>query len=205
MVRLVVSERDEQPIGDELDVLAHQGGVHADQGDRERIREELFLDVDRLGDDLTDPMRRRSALEVREEQAGKVGVEALVARDELVLGEGIGRQQQISSAKSREHTENVKPGMRPRFLSQKMEANEPEKKMPSTAAKATRRSAKTARGSLIHFSAHSALRVMHGTAGNTGPLVTDRDKGRLDWERTRIDGVEEICPFGRIPHVAFDQ
>jgi hypothetical protein len=34
--------------------------------------------------------------------------------------------------------------MRPRFLSQKMEQKEPEKKMPSTAAKAMRRSAKAA-------------------------------------------------------------
>ncbi|TDL13835.1 hypothetical protein BD410DRAFT_698737, partial [Rickenella mellea] len=34
----------------------------------------------------------------------------------------------------------VKPGIRPRFFSQKIEANEPEKKMPSTAANATMRS-----------------------------------------------------------------
>lgn len=34
--------------------------------------------------------------------------------------------------------------MSPRFLSQKMEQKEPEKKMPSTAAKAMRRSAKAA-------------------------------------------------------------
>ncbi|AAA48019.1 putative F ORF B [Vaccinia virus Copenhagen] len=32
--------------------------------------------------------------------------------------------------------ENVSPGIRPRFLSQNMEANDPEKKIPSTAAKA---------------------------------------------------------------------
>ncbi|KAJ7502345.1 hypothetical protein B0H11DRAFT_1620356, partial [Mycena galericulata] len=36
--------------------------------------------------------------------------------------------------------ENVRPGMRPRFFIQKIEANEPEKKIPSTAANATRRS-----------------------------------------------------------------
>ena len=35
-------------------------------------------------------------------------------------------------------------GMRPRFFSQKMEQKEPEKKMPSTAANAIRRSAKEA-------------------------------------------------------------
>ena len=35
----------------------------------------------------------------------------------------------------------VRPGIRPRFFSQKMAAKEPEKKMPSTEAKATTRSA----------------------------------------------------------------
>jgi hypothetical protein len=38
--------------------------------------------------------------------------------------------------------EKVSPGMRPRFLSQKMAQKEPEKKMPSTTANATTRSAK---------------------------------------------------------------
>ena len=37
--------------------------------------------------------------------------------------------------------ENVNPGIKPRFLSQKIDANDPEKKMPSTAAKAIIRSA----------------------------------------------------------------
>ena len=40
--------------------------------------------------------------------------------------------------------ENVSPGMRPRFFSQKMAANDPEKKMPSTHAYAITRSAKVA-------------------------------------------------------------
>ena len=50
--------------------------------------------------------------------------------------------------------ENVRPGMRPRFLSQKIEAKDPEKKMPSTAAKAMRRSANVDRVSVIHLRAH---------------------------------------------------
>ena len=53
--------------------------------------------------------------------------------------------------------------MRPRFLSQKMEANEPEKKMPSTAANATRRSPKMDRSSEIHRIAQSAFFLMQGT------------------------------------------
>jgi hypothetical protein len=36
----------------------------------------------------------------------------------------------------------VRPGMRPRFLTQKMAQKDPEKKIPSIAAKAIKRSAK---------------------------------------------------------------
>ena len=46
--------------------------------------------------------------------------------------------------------EKLRLGMRPRFLSQKMEQKLPLKKMPSTAAKATMRSAK-----FLPFSIHS--------------------------------------------------
>src|SRR6266480_2535431 len=59
--------------------------------------------------------------------------------------------------------EKVKPGMRPRFLSQKMEAKAPLKKMPSTAAKATRREANVDCLSEIHLNAQSAFFLMHGT------------------------------------------
>mmetsp|Transcript_19152 Transcript_19152/g.57762 ORF Transcript_19152/g.57762 Transcript_19152/m.57762 type:complete len:309 (+) Transcript_19152:200-1126(+) len=59
--------------------------------------------------------------------------------------------------------ENVRPGIRPRFFSQKSAQKEPEKKMPSTAAKATSRSAKDAL-SPIQRNAHCALRATHGTS-----------------------------------------
>mmetsp|Transcript_26167 Transcript_26167/g.66464 ORF Transcript_26167/g.66464 Transcript_26167/m.66464 type:complete len:213 (-) Transcript_26167:457-1095(-) len=58
--------------------------------------------------------------------------------------------------------EKVRPGMRPRFLSQKMAQNEPEKKMPSTHAKASRRCANGAFDE-IHLSAHAALACTAGT------------------------------------------
>jgi hypothetical protein len=54
--------------------------------------------------------------------------------------------------------------MRPRFLSQKMEAKAPLKKMPSTAAKATRREPKVEDLSLIQRRAQSAFLRMQGTA-----------------------------------------
>jgi len=53
--------------------------------------------------------------------------------------------------------------MRPRFFNQKMEAKEPLKKMPSTAAKATRRVAKVEFLSEIHRKAQSAFLRMQGT------------------------------------------
>ena len=65
--------------------------------------------------------------------------------------------------RARRLTEKVNPGMRPRFLSQKLEAKDPEKKIPSTAAKATRRSPKTDFSSLIHLRAQSAFFLMQGT------------------------------------------
>lgn len=56
----------------------------------------------------------------------------------------------------------VKPGMRPRFLSQKIDANDPEKKIPSTAAKAIKRSAKESLLE-INLKAHAAFLVIQGT------------------------------------------
>ena len=51
--------------------------------------------------------------------------------------------------------EKVKPGIRPLFFNQKIEQKEPEKKIPSTAAKAIIRWAKFPLS--IHFSAQSAF------------------------------------------------
>ena len=55
----------------------------------------------------------------------------------------------MSSSRLMSSFEKVSPGMRPRSLSQKIDANEPEKKMPSTTANATRRSANVASRSEI--------------------------------------------------------
>ena len=67
------------------------------------------------------------------------------------------------SSREMSSLEKVKPGMRPRFLSQKMDANDPEKKIPSTAAKATRRSANVEFLSAIQRRAHSAFALIQGT------------------------------------------
>lgn len=57
---------------------------------------------------------------------------------------------------------NVNPGIKPRFLSQKIAANEPEKKIPSTAANAITLSGKVAVLLLIHFKAQSAFFLTQG-------------------------------------------
>jgi hypothetical protein len=58
--------------------------------------------------------------------------------------------------------EKQSPGISPRFFSQKMAQKEPEKKMPSTAANATMRSAKVALFLSVHRSAHSAFCITAG-------------------------------------------
>ena len=57
---------------------------------------------------------------------------------------------------------NERPGRRPRFLSQKTAQKAPEKKMPSTAAKAMRRSAKVRVSELVQYCIQSILLWMLG-------------------------------------------
>lgn len=87
VVVLGVAESKEQTVGDELNVLAHESGVHAEKSARKRVAEELLLNLDSFGDDSLDSSLAGAVVEEREEQAGKVGVHTLVTRDELV-GEG---------------------------------------------------------------------------------------------------------------------
>jgi len=44
----LVSERDEQTVGDEFDVLAHEGRVHADEAERQS---KLLLNINSLHND----------------------------------------------------------------------------------------------------------------------------------------------------------
>lgn len=60
-----------------------------------------------------------------------------------------------------------------------MEAKDPEKKMPSTAAKATSRWAKVEDWSWIHLMAQSAFLRMQGTVlGRVSKFVRGRDEGK---------------------------
>lgn len=84
VVELLVAQCHQQAVCDELNVLAHKIGVHAEESDGKGIREELLLDIYGLGDDLLDGIGAGLRLDVREQQASEVGMHTLVTRDELV-------------------------------------------------------------------------------------------------------------------------
>lgn len=87
MVILLVAQCDQETVGNELDVLGHELGVHTEQGDGESFCQELLLNSDGLDDDVLDHLLAGAVVQVREQQASKVSVETLVTRDQLV-GEG---------------------------------------------------------------------------------------------------------------------
>ena len=76
----------------------------------------------------------------------------------------------------------LKPGINPRFFSQKIEQKLPEKKMPSTAAKATKRSAKSCHVKSI---ARPILLFLYA--------------------RDSINGMEKIIFFCRTLNIGIDQ
>lgn len=92
VVDLGVAQSEQQTVSNELNVLAHELSVHAKQSAWQSVAEELLFDGNSLGDDGLDRLLARAGVEKREEQAGEVGVHALVTRDELV-GEGKTRHQ----------------------------------------------------------------------------------------------------------------
>jgi len=84
MVDLLIAEGNEQTISHELDVLAHEIGVHADEGDRERLGQELLLNDNGLLDNLLHELGVGPPPEVTEQEASEVGVHTLITRDEFV-------------------------------------------------------------------------------------------------------------------------
>ena len=85
---LFVAEGDEEAISDELDVLGHQVGVHADQADGEGVADEVLLHGDGVEEDLFNAFLGELVLEVLlVEEGGEVAVEAFIAGD-VFVGEG---------------------------------------------------------------------------------------------------------------------
>lgn len=98
---LLVAQSNKKTVGNKLNVLAHELGVHTDKRDGESVlneksavinkqllgkltSQELLLNDDSLLDDLCNSVGVRASSEMGEEETGKVGVETLVSRDELV-------------------------------------------------------------------------------------------------------------------------
>ncbi len=78
------------------------------------------------------------------------------------------------------------PGIRPCFLSQKIAQKAPEKKMPSTAANGTMRSAKLAMAGLHHLRAHCALcwtqdgsKIANQSDATTSTWMASQDKNKF--------------------------
>lgn len=92
LVDLLVAEGDEEAVSNELDVLLHQVGVHAEKSARQSLGQELLLNGDGISDDVVNHLLAGTVVEVRVEKAGEVSVETLITRDELV-GEGQARHE----------------------------------------------------------------------------------------------------------------
>lgn len=92
VVVLLVAESDQKTVSNELDILAHQLGVHSEQSTGKSIGQELLFNGNGVNNDVLNNLGARTVVEVGEEQAGKVGVKTLVTRDEFV-GESQTRHQ----------------------------------------------------------------------------------------------------------------
>lgn len=104
-----------------------------------------LLDLHGVLDDVADRLCGRFVHQVFEHQTGKIAVQALKGAEKqdalfTAAGPGDNPWPSVTSSLLMSSLEKVRPGIRPLFFSQKMEAKDPEKKMPSTAAKATTRS-----------------------------------------------------------------
>jgi hypothetical protein len=133
---------------------------------------------------------------------------AMMSRTTSLLGRFLRREKSrqaksvcMPSSREMSSLEKVRPGIRPRFLSQKMDANEPLKKIPSTAAKAIRRVAKVEFLSEIHRRAQSAFLRMQGTMRR----VRDASMSVKDATLTVVNGVEEIGALLGLADVCVDQ
>lgn len=84
VVVLGVAQCNQETVSNELDVLSHEFGVHSEKSNRKSLCQELLLNGDSLSNDVLYNLLAGAVVEVREQQAGKVGVETLVTRDQLV-------------------------------------------------------------------------------------------------------------------------
>lgn len=84
IVEFLVSKSNEESVGNKLDVLAHEFGIHAEKSTRKCIRQKLLFDADCLGNDSLDSSGVWAVVEVGEQETGEVSVETFITGDEFV-------------------------------------------------------------------------------------------------------------------------
>jgi hypothetical protein len=133
----------EEAICTELNVLVHEGCIHTHEVKWECLfADKMFFNLDCTVNNLPDADRARRFEQVVVEDTGKITVKSFIAADSLFA--------------------KYRPGSTQHCLNQKMAQKEPEKKMPSTTAKAMRCLANEACFELHHISAHFALAPANG-------------------------------------------
>lgn len=98
---LLVTKSDKKTVSNKLNVLTHEVGVHSQKRAGKSIREELLLNRNSLNNDVLDDLVGWTPVQVREQQACKVGVETLVTRDELVRESETGHQTTLLQPEDR--------------------------------------------------------------------------------------------------------
>ena len=83
-IHLRVPQLHQKTIRDELDVLRHEVRVHSDELARERLRDELLLNLHRIADDLVNLLLVDPVHDLAVQEAREVRVQSFVARNELV-------------------------------------------------------------------------------------------------------------------------
>ena len=81
---LRVAQSHKKAIRNKLNVLAHQPSIHTNERDRERVCQEVLLDINGLCDNAVYSVGVCTLLQVAEQEACKVGMKAFVARNELI-------------------------------------------------------------------------------------------------------------------------
>jgi hypothetical protein len=143
---------------------------------------------------------------VGEEETSEIGVQSLVPRDQLV-GEGqTGHQTTLLQPEdgSLEYAYKWSASTRQKQSHLRL-TKDPEKKIPSTAAKAISRSAKVDLVSEIHLRAQSAFLAIQGTDSIATRSVYCSRSGRQSRLLTSINGVKQVGPSCRVLDVSVDE
>ncbi len=87
MVQLAAAQGQQKSICHKLDVLRHEFGIHAHQRNAEGLTSVLLLQLNSLCNDFMNSSLGQLVCKLTVDQAGEIGVEALISGDKLI-GEG---------------------------------------------------------------------------------------------------------------------